>query len=486
MRRILQALLLSTAIIAAVTYVSEQIRESQQNRLNIVLISVDTVRPDHLSTYGYERETDPNLRKLAQNATVFQNVFTLIPQTYPSFAMLFTGKSPAQTGVFSNASPQNAEQGGLFRNTKPLTEETETLASILKKNGYQTVGFITSGILHDDFTGLSHGFDTFNLFDQYDINAWKQDRERYDSFVDNGAEWFSENKQGPFFYWIHLMDPHSPYYPPESERCLFQSDADCQMLQSQPFASVNSFENPYYACSDEQAPTDVTNRYKALYDAEITSSDRQVGKILDALEKSDLMEDTLIIYYGDHGESFEHNYYFAHGESLYNSTVKIPLVMYHPFHKTKKIISDRITNTDILPTILDIVQIPYKTDMFDGRSFISSLTDLSPPTSTSSNKSQDELFFANYDLSKYAILSGNYKYIYSSESACLYKGMQEELYNISSDPDEQHNLVTIEKEKAQRLRERLQINILDRSFKPNENPDPVDSLILDELKSLGY
>ncbi len=481
MRRILQALFISIVIIAFVAYVAGQFRESQRKTLNIVLISVDTVRPDHLSTYGYGRETDPNLRKLAQNATVFQNVFTLIPQTYPSFAMLFTGRSPSETGVFSNASPQNAEQGELFRNTKPLTAETDTLASILKKNGYQTVSFITSGILHDDFTGLSHGFDTFHLFDQYDINAWKQDRERYDSFIDSGVRWFSENRQGPFFYWIHLMDPHSPYYPSESERCLFQSDVDCQLLQSQPFSSVNSFENPYYACSDEQAPINVINRYKALYDAEIVSSDRQVGKIIDALKENDLMENTLIIYYGDHGESFGHQYYFAHGESLYDSTIRIPLIIYNPLKKGGQFITTRITNVDILPTILDLVHIPYTKEQFNGKSFISEMNSPKP-----SLQSDDYIYFSNYNLTKFAVMKGSYKYILSSPEACLYREQRKELYDIVSDPDEERNLVTMEKGIASELEKVLQKYISELTIDSFEQGNDAKNTIFEELKSLGY
>lgn len=481
MRRILQALLPSIVIIAIVVFLSVEYRQSRQNDLNIVLISVDTVRPDHLSTYGYERETDPNLKKLAQNATVFQNVFTLIPQTYPSFAMLFTGKSPAQTGIFSNASPQNADEGALFQNTKPLTEETETLASILKKNGYQTVSFITSGILHDDFTGLSPGFDTFNLFEQYDINAWKQNREGYDAFVDKGVQWFSDNKQGKFFYWIHLMDPHSPYYPSEPERCLFQSDADCRILQSQPFSSINSFKSPYYACSDEQAPEGIVNRYKALYDAEITSADRQVGKILDALEKSDLMKDTLIIYYGDHGESFDHQYYFAHGESLYESTIRIPFILYHPLQKGTQYISTRITNVDILPTILDLVHIPYTKEQFSGKSFVSEMN-----SQKTSSQSDDYIYFSNYNLTKFAVMKGAYKYIISFPGACLYREQQEELYNVVSDPEEKHNLATMEKEIAFELKSALQIYISELSIDQSEQGIDSENTILDELKSLGY
>src|SRR5690606_24344892 len=116
---------------------------------------------------------------------------------------------------------------------------------ILQKNGYKTVSFVTSGILHDDFTGLSRGFDSFNIFEQYDINAWKQNREQYEEFVDKSVSWFADNKEDTFFYWIHLMDPHSPYYPPKEDRCMFQSDLDCGLLQSQQFKEVNSFENPY-------------------------------------------------------------------------------------------------------------------------------------------------------------------------------------------------------------------------------------------------
>jgi len=479
MKRLLHALLLSIAITTVMVYFSKAFRDFWQKDLNIVLISVDTVRPDHLSTYGYDRNTDPNLKKLAEKSIVFQNAFTLIPQTYPSFAMLFTGKSPLTTGIFSNASPQNAALGELFRNTKLLSAETETLATILQKNGYYTVSFITSGILDDAFTGLSQGFDSYNQFSVYDINEWKQNRELYDAFIEKGTDWFAENKQQKFFYWIHLMDPHSPYYPPQVDRCLFQSEENCQMLQTQSFDKIDSFKSPYYACSAEEAPVNIVDRYVALYDAELASSDRQVGKILDALEKNNLMNNTIIIYYGDHGESFEHHYYFAHGESLYDSTIRIPLVIYDPLKKAKQIIKTRITNVDILPTILDLVHIPYTKNQFDGESMLNNNSD-------ATIDGNDYVYFSNYNLTKFAVMKGQYKYIASQPSACILNGVRDELYDIVSDPEEKRNLVTIESGITEDLSKALEKYFSNMKRKPPLEKQDKNDRILEELKSLGY
>lgn len=481
MKSIFQALLLSIVIIAVAVYLSNESKVEEQNDLNIVLISVDTVRPDHLSTYGYNRLTDPNLRKLADKATVYKNAFTMIPQTYPSFAMLFTGKSPLRTGVFSNPSPQNADRGQLFLNTKPLGDETETLASILKMNGYKTAGFVTSGILHEDFTGLSHGFDSYQVFDQYDINAWKQNREGYDDFIDKSSEWFSNNKHQKFFYWIHLMDPHSPYYPPDDVRCLFQSDENCQIISNRPFNEINSFESPHYACSKEPATEGVIARYEALYDAEILSSDRQMGKILAALKKNNLMENTLIIYYGDHGESFDHQYYFAHGESLYDSTIRIPLVIYNPLQQLKKTVMTPITNVDILPTILDLVHIPYTKSQFDGKSLVSK----TPSPQTVSN-TDNVTYFSNYNLTKFAVMKGQFKYIVSLPDACLYQGYRKELYNLAFDPDEQHNLYGTDADTEAELEALVQTYLSEMKVKTVPEVQEKRDTVLEELKSLGY
>ena len=477
MKRIIQALAFSVIIIATVSFLSRIFHRPQEKDLNIVLISVDTVRPDHLSTYGYKRNTDPNLKKLAEHSTVFENVFTLIPQTYPSFAMMFTGKSPFSTGIFSNASPLLADEGKLFENTARVTDKTETMASILQKNGYKTVSFITSGILHDDLTGLSHGFDSYNQFSENDINEWKQDRESYDSFIETSTNWFAENRQEKFFYWIHLMDPHSPYYPPSDTRCLFQSDGNCKLIKEQSFSEINSFNSPYYACSSLEAPIDVIDRYSSLYDAEIMSSDRQVGEIIDALERYNLMENTIIIYYSDHGESFEHQYYFAHGESLYNSTLRIPLIIYNPLQKARKIVAQQVTNLDILPTILDLAQIPYTKDQFDGENIVSK-DDFSA--------NDNPIYFSNYNLTKFAVIKGQYKFILSRPNACLYGGAEEELYNIISDSEEKQNLVTLEPAIAGVLKKALEEHISDLQITPSGENQSENDTMLEELKSLGY
>lgn len=455
---------------------------------NLVIISIDTLRADHMGIYGYDKDTTPYIDALAKNSITFTNVRTVVPMTYPSFVALMTGLDPFHTRILAN------------RDQK-IENNTETLATILKRSGYANAAF-TTGALSPE-TGLLKGFDKkeymyyksfFNFPAEDDHQVFYQtSRNEYESLVDNSIAWLKNNKQEKFFLWVHLLDPHAPYQPPDDLRCRFNksyctvikntSDKDLELLRAQ-----NQF------CQESPVRKETVGLMETLYDGGVAYSDRLTGRILQALKDSGVDDNTLVVIYGDHGEGFDHNYYFNHRGVLYDSAIRIPLIIRNPSSVTKEKSSMLIQNTDIFPTLLDLLgmQSPSVAEA-QRMSFANvfkafSLLDMFYPKRKAS-------FSVNNDLSKYAVVDGGYKYIYSLPQSCLLNQQTEELYNIKADAEENNNVLLKEKEKAKTLRSLL-MNYLKQFNLPlskvasqggsiNESNEHTQDAI-DVLRSLGY
>lgn len=177
---------------------------------NFILISIDTLRPDHMGVYGYNRNTTPNIDNFGKKAYIFTNAYTQIPQTYPSFSALMTGIDPINSGIYRNKNRIDVNDGKISPNTK-------TLAKIFHENNYFTAAFITSPTLDDNLTNLSSGFDEYNY---YPVDVDKPDANKYYDSLKKISPIIKSYQNKKFFLWIHLMDPHSPYFPPEKFRAI--------------------------------------------------------------------------------------------------------------------------------------------------------------------------------------------------------------------------------------------------------------------------
>src|SRR3989344_5556168 len=181
-------------------------------KYNIILISVDTLRPDHMGVYGYNKNTTPNIDAWAKNATVFTNMRTQIPITYPSFSILLTGKSVFESGIINNEVDSNS-----YRPSSgwiPIDSKTKTLAQALKENGYTTGAFMNTASLYAPPTELGRGFDVY--WNNFEIpTSGPNQKQQYKSYTSTvqGLNWLDKNKYKKFFIWIHLMEPHWPYFP---------------------------------------------------------------------------------------------------------------------------------------------------------------------------------------------------------------------------------------------------------------------------------
>src|SRR5256714_5864534 len=252
----------------------------QKPPANVILVTIDTLRADHLGCYGYRNIQTPNIDALAAAGVRFENAFAAVPVTLPSHASILTGTYPMYSGMHD------------FSGNK-LNPQQPTLASVLHDRGYATGAIIGAAVLDSRF-GLDHGFDLYH--DHFQVRPGvEEDLDHTErpgnQVVDLALDWLTKNRQRPFFIWIHLYDPHHPYRPP----------------------------SPY------------AEKYKDhLYDGEIAFADAQLGRLLAFLKQNQLYQNSLIALMGDHGEGLGEHGEQTHGFFIYNSTMRVPLIFKLP------------------------------------------------------------------------------------------------------------------------------------------------------------
>src|SRR5262249_15980248 len=273
---------------------------------NVVFITIDTLRPDHLGCYGYKQIRTPNIDALASESTRFTRAYTSVPVTLPSHTIIFTGTYPMLSGVHDFAANR-------------LGPTQPTLASVLKEAGYTTGAVIGSAVLDSRF-GLNRGFDFY--YDHFDFNRLQEsnldEMERPGNAVaDVALQWLNENSSQKFFLWMHLYDPHFPYRPPA----------------------------PY------------SEEYKDRpYDGEIAFADAQVGRLLQFFKQKGLYQNTLIVLSGDHGESLGEHGEQTHGFFIYNSTLHVPLTIHLRGTQRATTVDDLVNLADLMPTTLHVLK----------------------------------------------------------------------------------------------------------------------------------
>jgi len=301
---------------------------------NLLFISIDTLRADHLGYHGYPRATSPNLDRFAAANISFRNFFTVSPKTGPSIATFFSGKYVQNHGVTEN--PIAVPRG-------------ERLLPEILDDAVRTGAIVANPTLAP-VRGYDAGFDDF-------IEV-----EETETVADRGLGWLERNGDEPFFLWLHFLDPHGPYTPPRRLRGTFVGDAQFDdtrrvRLEYTPERGLN----PNYILDavpkyQRLGDIDVVDYYVAEYDAEILWVDEQIGRILEHVESSGLGETTIVVVTADHGESLgEHGYYFEHGMLVTEGSIHIPLIISHPELSEPRSIESLAQNTDLLPTLLTLL-----------------------------------------------------------------------------------------------------------------------------------
>jgi choline-sulfatase len=394
---------------------------------NILLVTLDTTRADHLSCYNPHGAKTPQLDALAARGVLFTHAVAQAPLTIPSHACIMTGSYPPVHKV--------RDMDGFV-----LDKSHPTIASLTQGAGFRTAAFVGSRVLAKHF-GLSQGFDTYDD----DMGADKEEAKLPGDFperragvvTDRALDWLKENGQSKFFLWVHYYDPHAPYDPPEPFKHLYA-------------------KNPY--------------------DGEIAYMDEQVGRLLTGLDQLALTSSTLIIAVGDHGESLGEHGEATHGIFLYDATLHVPLIVAGPDVPRGKVLDDQVRSIDLHPTVMEFLHMASSPEA-QG---VSLWPLIQHGTHVRSNYSYAETLHPRTSMGwseLTAMRTDGWKLILAPHP---------ELYDLQHDPGETQNLIANHPAEANQLQKMIGEAAGTQAKTEKVTPSPVDERTRRELESLGY
>ncbi len=390
---------------------------------NVVLISIDTCRSDYLSCYGYDAATTPNIDALAVESTLFENVYTPVPLTLPAHSSMLTGTIPPYHGIHDNLDYQ-------------LDPANHTLAEMFKENGYTTGAVVSTFVLDRQF-GLDQGFDTY-IDDLPEGKGSASERKAGDTTA-LANQWLEQHGDEPFFLFIHYYDPHTVYEPPE------------------PFASKFAHN---------------------LYAGEIAYTDYCIGQVIQTLKQLDLYDNTLLIVTGDHGELLGEHGEDTHAFFIYESAIRVPLIIHLPGQTACKSIEEFVGLIDIVPTVCRLTDMDIPAAVA-GRDLSGYFKETTATDMEMVPYYCESLYPTKYGgNSLLGILSKPWKYIQTTRP---------ELYDLANDPNEQDNLIDQQPHRARILQDGLK-QILEQNVRKDQ-PDrefELDEAARRRLESLGY
>jgi len=415
---------------------------------NVVLITIDTLRADHLGAYGYERDTSPNIDKLAEDGVLYENAFSQAPWTYPSLSSIHTSLYPSQISRFSAY--------------LKISDSLLTLAEYMKNNSYKTIAVVSNRYAGKTY-GFAQGFDVFeerNIMDHDSITSQLVTEAAVDSI--------NEYAEKPFFLWIHYMDPHTQYnhHPEHAYRQENTSNITVPLKEKDlnPIAdSLNEADLRFIADT---------------YDEEIAYTDEYVGKLINTLKEQGLYDNTIIVLTSDHGEELLDRNRFGHGDTLYNELLHIPLIIHNPLEDklngTK--VSRNVETRSIAGTIAEECGLPN--NHFKGINLLRIPSEHIDGEFVFSQQGQN----SERDPVKRAVFMKEWKLIENVKDGTF------ELYDLSNDPHEQNNLYGSGRPGISELQNLLASQL--SGFKPvlvaePEKAEPSEEDIK-QLKALGY
>lgn len=315
---------------------------------NILLVTIDTLRADHVSCYGYHLETTPVLDRLAAEGVRFARAYTTIPQTGPAHISLFTSTYPQQHGSRINGVSYNAKARLLF------------LPQVLRRYGYRTAAFVSAWPLIKRLTNLDVWFDDWDeqldrRYQLFNTQRWAED------VTPRVSAWLHNTKHQPFFLWVHYFDPHEPYDLREA------------------FARLKQVRAPALANGPAVQDPEMQERVRA-YDSEVAYADHYLGQLLSTLHRLGLAERTIVVVLADHGESLGEHNYVGHGRHLYEHIVQIPFIIRYPgVIPPGRVVREPVSLLDVMPTLLELalerngesVHLPFP---LEGKSLVPALT----------------------------------------------------------------------------------------------------------------
>lgn len=453
---------------------------------NVILISFDTLRADHLGCYGYERDTSPNIDDFAGRSIRFSQAISPQPHTIPAHRSLFTGLHPLAMGKMEVRGPIDPfyELVGTFK----LSENTDTLASILNENGYYTIAFTGGGTISSRF-GFAKGFNNYTEYCSVrriknSFVSFKPLEDDTKKTFDEAIQWLQKNSDTKFFMFLHTFEAHTPY-------------------SGEFFLSNDSSES-------------FIERRIALYDGDIRKADSYFGKLMQTLDSLGLISNSIIIFVSDHGDDFYDHYQEVdripripeeeiipefskvdHGHSLYEELIHVPMIFSVPgSDPAKRVINNQVQLIDVLPTVLDLLDIEYSAP-FQGVSLASLME------SGSRENDAPALGVCNRGPVRYSIRKDGYKYIWIEKPEeregipkITWRNLRQfELFSLEDDPEEKDNIYEENMELAKKYHRILEEEL--EECRRLSSGVPVDDRkaqgimevpqdVVDALKGLGY
>jgi arylsulfatase A-like enzyme len=400
--------------------------------LNFILITVDTLRADHLPCYGHPFPTGPRLCDLAAKSVLFARAISQSSWTLPGHASILTGVYPHLHG---------AEQW-----QTPINSRYPLLSEILSRHNYVTAAFVCS-----DFVGRKYGFDRgFAVFDD-SLGPGDKDATFAAGVTDKALGWLKAGRptQKPFFLWLHYFDPHHYFLPHE--------EIEYGSISRSPQPGPVSYDQWNIHPVKREVPREILDQFYALYSGEILFVDRHIGRLLDYLEEAGLMKETALIVTSDHGESFNDHDLMGHDNLLYQDLIHVPLFVYIPGKPAA--FDNRLTEIkDIMPTVLDLARIKKSEYLADSI------------FSKARNVAYAEVHNRNRN-KRLAVLQDKWKLIYTEEKEIF------ELYDLQADLGEEHNVAAAHPALVRDLKTALfaSMGVIE-----------IDEKTKERLRSLGY
>ena len=482
-RLALRAALLAIVGVATALALGSGCQRPPNKKPNVLLISIDTLRADHVGAYGYRLDTTPTIDALARRGVRFADATVAWPKTWPSMAAMVTGKAPQTNGI-------------LLRPRRPLPPENLTLAEALRDGGYATGAVVANVNLARSF-GFDQGFETY-------VESWADEAIRQTGSASfrnapglvkrftNGRivtdqalatlDALGGGKDRPFFLWLHYIDPHGPYVPPPAYAKFFVGEHPPYLVPLE--------ELPPYQLQIDPATGKVSSDigfYTTQYDREIRSLDDQISRLLAALDERGLTRDTLIVFTADHGESLSENaYYLEHGDVPYQTTAAVPLffVLDGRF-PGGRVVEGPVGVIDVFATILELTGTPVPPGLA-STSLVRALEgdDAATPKDV-------YMMSGKYEPWQLSVREGPWKLVLlrAPQDREWLRAPERALYDLARDPTEQHDVLAENRVLAAALEKKLVdwlVTTPRYAGGARTDLEQLDERTQDMLRALGY
>ena len=404
---------------------------------NVVFVSFDALQAAHVGALGYARNVTPTIDAMAKEGFLFANTISTASWTVPASMTWFTGVYPSEHRLTNKFAVFNPPNNNVLSNLKKLSPNLVTLAEVLKQNGYATGGF-TGNAGVNGFFGYDQGFDTY-FYEKGKFGSMGVS-------IPKALEWLKENGTKKFFMFLHGYDIHGQGIPDGGFDYRFVDKGYDKRYtgskEEQEALREEGLANGFVKLRDEDVKF-----WRAIYDEKIQRTDAKFKGFVEELKNMGLMDKTIFVLTSDHGTEFHEHKRFDHGFSLYDELIHVPLVIKLPKQKRGKVVKDQVSSVDVMPTLLDLldVKMPEKAaKQLRG----ASLT----PVLRRRRVAKDVFFETDYRLFTF---KRGIQTVEGWKLICTMEDKSRELYNLNNDPGETNNLIDKEPKLAYELEQRL-------------------------------